>query len=236
VCICYPGQANRFYPIFIKKLKEKYNVHQYYEQAIIDGLYYRCETNIELIEGFSLKEAKTILKNGENKEILTGAFHPKRVKEFDIKYDFCFTVISEPINRFCRVYRQVKKMMIKYPPAKYPVMGKLGFGLNEIESWETWVDACLENDFYRDVIMEHMYLLPKETEDIEFVGISEKPSLTKDILSKKLTRINFDEFYFEEEQENSGYRIKDLKKALEPEVDLYNKLNDKLNPPIRYIV
>jgi hypothetical protein len=236
VCICYPGQANRFYPIFIKKLKEKYDVHQYYEQAIVDNCYYRVETNIELVGCFTLEEAKKIIKDGENKEILTGAFHPKRLKEFDIKYDFCFTVITEPINRFHRVYNQVKKMMIKYPSFKYPVMSKLGFGLKEVESWETWVDACLENNFYRDVVMEHMYLLPKETEDIEFVGISEKSNLTKEILSKKLTRINFDEFYFEEEQEDSSYRRKDLEKALEPEINLYNKLKDKLKPPIRYVV
>ena len=153
-----------------------------------------------------------------------------------VKYDFCFTVISEPINRFYRVYNQVKKMMIKYPSVKYPVMGKLGFRLKEVENWKTWVDACLENDFYRDVVMEHMYLLPKETEDIEFIGISEKSELTKEILSKKLTRINFDEFCFEEKQGNLSYRKGDLKKALEPEINLYNKLKDKLKPPIRYIV
>jgi len=93
---------------------------------------------------------------------------------------------------------------------------------------EYFIDSLLENNYYSDIIMEHIFLLPEEIEtELNFVGIAEESAKTAKILENKLS-IDLSNFDFTERTDWINYRIDDIRCSLSNQIERYNRLRKRL--------
>jgi len=215
--ICYFAQPNRFHPFLVKELEKKYNITPAFYHITLNGKHLAFHLDKHLIEEVTIDKIYKL----KNSEFITGVLHPKFNKILSPK--FSFTIISNPVNRVYQLFYIFKFLETTYK--KEGIIQKI-FNSDNL-TIELFVDRVLDNNYYRGIIEEHIFLLPDAIFDLNFVGIAEESELTGKFLSRKL-KIDLKNFNFIERIENTLYRIKEIEKSLQPEIDKYNVLRSKL--------
>lgn len=217
--IAYYAQPNRFHPFLLKRIKEKYkNFDAVFGHFIFEGKQYACHLSNHQIENITLERIMRV----KSADFFSGVLHPKYNSL--LQPEFSFTVISEPVNRVYQLYYIFKFLEKEYKNEK--IVEDI-FNTERL-TMECFIDSLLENNYYRSKIMEHIFLLPKEVEtDLDFVGIAEESNKTGKLLEEYI-KVNLNDFDFTERVDWCTYRINDIKKSLEIEIDRYHRLRSRL--------
>ena len=217
--IAYYAQPNRFHPRLLRILKQHYKSNSsIFSHITINNIQYALHLTNHQIEEITIEK---ILK-AKSADFFSGVLHPKYNSL--LQPDFSFTIISEPVNRIYQLFHIIKFLEKEY--MKEGIIQKI-FN-TECLTIEYFIDNLLENEYHKNVISEHIFLLPEEIETtLDFVGIAEESERTKNLLEKYLN-IELNEFDFTERKDRCIYRIQDVRDSLEKELDLYYRLRSKL--------
>ena len=218
--IAYFAQPNRFHPHLLKIIKSNYkNFKAVFSHFIINNKEYACHLSNHQIEHVTIDRILQV----KSADFFSGVLHPKYVDL--LNPSFSFTVISNPVNRIYQLFYIFKFLEKEYK--KEGIVQKVFKNKKDL-TMEYYIDGVIENNFYKDVIIDHIFLLPFETEyKLDFVGIAEDSETTKKVLQEKL-KINLNNFDFTERIDRCSYRINDLQNVLTGEIDRYNRLRTRL--------
>ncbi len=219
--IAYYAQPNRFHPFLVKLIKTRYNVSALFNHFKENGVDKAVHLSNHQIEDITPEK----ILNLKTSEFFCGVLHPKY--NVILQPDLSFTIISNPVNRIYQLYYIMKKLEEMY--CNEGIIYSL-YNIHNL-SMEKYIDITLENNYFRERVAEHIFLLPKETESLDFVGVAEESDITKQHV-QKILNMDLNNFNFEERTDFCTYRIKDIERSLQPEIDRYHRLCDRLKNTI----
>jgi hypothetical protein len=217
--IAYFAQPNRFHPFLLKLIKDKYkNFDAVFNHFNFEGKQYACHLSNHQIENVTLDRILRV----KTADFFSGVLHPK-YNSF-LQPDFSFTIISEPVNRVYQLF-----YIFKFLEKEYREEGIVKKIFNtDCINMRHFIDSLLVNNYYRDIIMEHIFLFPEETEtELDFVGVAEESDKTGQLLEKYIN-IDLTRFNFNERIDKCAYRIDDIRVSLAEQIDRYKRLSSRL--------